>query len=62
MLRAIDTNMVELYKSMVDTILKAIEVLLVKTNYIKDFVSTFKNDHDVETLQTTKYCLTRIYI
>jgi len=52
MSRVVDTNMVELYESKLDVVLKAIEALLVRTNYIKDFMFRINNNHEAPTLQT----------
>jgi len=51
MCEGIDIVMIDLPKSNLDTVLKAIETLLLKTNHIQDFVVTFSNDHRTSTLQ-----------
>jgi len=45
-----NASMVNSPKSKLD-VLKAIKALLMRTNYIKDFVIRFYNDHEVGTSQ-----------
>jgi len=45
MLGVIDMNMIDILKSKLCAIQKAIKTLLMKTNYIKDFIARFNNNH-----------------
>jgi len=56
--------MVNLFKSKLDVILKVIETLLVRINYIQGFVVRFNDDQEVGTFQQSciKYNLLRISI
>jgi len=50
MFGVINTNMVELYDTKLDAVLKAVEILLVRTNHIKGFVSKVNNSYEARTL------------
>jgi len=50
---AVDTNTIDLAKSKLDAILKAIEALSIKTNQIENFVSRLHNDHGAGPSQTS---------
>jgi len=51
-LKAVNTNVVQLYEYKLDILLKAIKALIIQTNEIEDFVTKVNNDHGVQTLQT----------